>query len=330
MKKINLQVILIGVLIFSACYQSLDEQDNKKTPARKSPTATIDNSVSNNSNNSNNAKNDNSNVNTQNSGSSNNQTTQNTESNDIKSGGFMANLPSGFVQPSDSVGKLLLREYGAMFVARGGVTPAKTIIFKDEAEVSSFQKGLSTSTETIGGFSLELQSAAMKGLKDAIAEAKQSNLTITPRGKDSAKRNYNDTIELWKSRVEPGLKHWTGKGKLTQSEANRIKALPIFEQITEVLKLEEKSLYFAKSLDKSIIYSVAPPGTSQHISMLAIDIKENENAKVREILAKHGWFQTVKSDLPHFTFLGVKEDELPKLGLKKVNFEKRTYWMPDI
>jgi len=43
-----------------------------------------------------------------------------------------------------------------------------------------------------------------------------------------------------------------------------------------------------KSLDKSIIYSVAPPGASQHLSMLALDVKEFQNAKVRETLARHG------------------------------------------
>jgi len=75
---------------------------------------------------------------------------------------------------------------------------------------------------------------------------------------------------------------------------------------------------------------VAPPGTSQHLSMLALDVKEFENAKVREILAAHGWFQTVASDLPHFTYIGAKESELPGLGLKKTTSGGRTFWVPDI
>lgn len=63
--------------------------------------------------------------------------------------------------------------------------------------------------------------------------------------------------------------------------------------------------------------------------MLALDVKEFENAKVRVILAKHGWFQTVVSDLPHFTYLGVKESELASLGLKEVNNGGRTFWIPE-
>jgi hypothetical protein len=51
---------------------------------------------------------------------------------------------------------------------------------------------------------------------------------------------------------------------------------------------------------------------------------------VRAILARHGWFQTVTSDLPHFTFLAAKESELPKLGLKAVQNANRTFWVPDI
>ncbi|MEP6902841.1 MAG: peptidase M15, partial [Actinomycetota bacterium] len=73
-----------------------------------------------------------------------------------------------------------------------------------------------------------------------------------------------------------------------------------------------------------------PPGSSQHISMLALDVAQNENPAVREVLAHHGWFQTIPSDLPHFTYLGVQESELPNLGLKKVTASGRTFWMPNL
>lgn len=328
MNKLKLSLIFL-LMLSSACYESTSQNENNKTPIRKpsSPlvNSTVNNSAVNNSNNSNNSvvSNDNSSV-------SNNQTTQNTNQSEIKSGGFSGNLPAGFVQPTDDVGKKILREYGAVFVARGGVTPPKTVIFRDDSEVSTFQSSLSEASESIGGFTLKLQSAAMTGLKNAIAEAKQSNLTISPRGEDSAKRTYAQTVDIWKKRVEPGLKHWVSKGKVSQSEATRIKSLSIYDQITEILKLEEKGIYFATSLDKSIMFSGAPPGTSQHLAMLAFDCKEFGNAKVREILAKHGWFQTVVSDEPHFTFLGVKESDLPNLGLKKQMSKNKPFWVPDI
>lgn len=328
MNKLNLSLILLLLAFSAACYESTDEaENNKKTPVRKtsSPvaTSTANNSAVNNSNNS-------TVVNSENSNNSNNQMTQTNSTPEVKSGGFSGNLPSGFVQPTDDVGKRILREYGAVFLSRGGATPPKAVIFRDESEVSTFQSSLNKSSEKIGSFTLELQSAAMTGLKNAVAEAKQSNLTISPRGADSAKRTYNETVKLWKSRVDPGLAHWVKKGKLQQTEATRIKSLSTYEQVSEILKLEEKGMYFSTGLDKSIVYSVAPPGTSQHISMLAFDCKEFGSAKVREILAKHGWFQTVVSDEPHFTFLGVKESELTGLGLKKQTSGGKIFWIPDI
>lgn len=257
-----------------------------------------------------------------------NQNTNMTESSTAK--GFAANLPDGFRSPTDDAGKLLLKEYGSVFVARGGVTPPKTVVFRDQAEVTGFQGTLKTSNESIGGFSLDLQAAAMDGLRKAIAEAKTAGVSVSPRDKDSAKRSYDETIELWASRVDPALKHWVGKGRMTQAQADKLKLLSPYEQVPEVLKLETQGIYFAKDLSKSIIYSVAPPGTSQHLSMLAFDVKEHEDAKVRDILAKNGWYQTVRSDLPHFTYLGVSEAELEKLGLKKVSDNGRTFWIPSI
>ncbi|MBC7796153.1 MAG: hypothetical protein H7Z37_04680 [Pyrinomonadaceae bacterium] len=62
--------------------------------------------------------------------------------------------------------------------------------------------------------------------------------------------------------------------------------------------------------------------------MLAFDLNENGNADLRRILAKHGWFQTVIGDLPHFTFLGASENELPNLGLRKITSEGREFWLP--
>ncbi len=92
---------------------------------------------------------------------------------DTKKGGFTANLPEGFVLPTDDVGRKLFKDYGSVFVAKGGVTPPNTVVFKDEADVSKFQSGAASSRETISGVSIELQTAAMQALKDAVAEAKQ-------------------------------------------------------------------------------------------------------------------------------------------------------------
>ena len=251
-----------------------------------------------------------------------------TNSEPLKTKSYQDNLPANFRFPDDATGKRILSEYGAVYVAQGGATPPPTVMFASESECASWQSGLSTSRANIGGKSLELQAPAMKALQEAIAEAKGAGTSITPRDTDSARRSYSETVELWASRVTPALAHWVGKGRITPQEASRIKALSPSAQVPEVLRLEEQGIFFSKDLSKSILYSVAAPGTSQHLSMLALDVNENENAKVREILAKHGWYQTVVSDLPHFTYLGAAETDLPKLGLKQTSSGGRSFWIP--
>lgn len=243
---------------------------------------------------------------------------------------FTASLPPEFIFPDDEVGIRLLHEYGAIYVARGGAIVPLTVVFRDEEEVAEFQNSVDISAEVIGRHTLELQSVAMRALFEAIAQAQGAGLDITPRSSDSARRNYRGTEELWASRVEPALDHWTSLEKLEHAKADQIRSLSAYEQVSEVFALEADGIYFAKDLSKSIIYSVAPPGTSQHLAMLAFDVSEFADPVVREILASHFWYQTVVSDLPHFTFLGVPESELSGLGLKKVINGDFAFWVPDI
>jgi hypothetical protein len=244
---------------------------------------------------------------------------------------FLSRLPPSVLeQTNDGVGQLLLREYGAIFAAGNGVQPPDRLIFRDEREVSSFQSRVEIGTVRFGNITIELQADAAAALKNAVAAAQGVGLSISPRSADSGRRNYNDTVGLWHSRVEPALEHWTSLGKMTRAEADAIRSMSPFEQVPVVLSLEKKGLYFAKDLSKSIIYSVAPPGASQHLSMLAFDVAEFNNSRVCQILADHRWYQTVVSDLPHFTFLGISVNELPGLGLKAVEDNGRTFWLPDL
>ena len=163
----------------------------------------------------------------------------------------------------------------------------------------------------------------------AREEGFQAHVGISPRGRDAAQRSYADTLELWRSRVNPGLTHWVAKGLLSATEAERIRSLPARQQAQEILELEKRGLYFSNDFSKSVLFSVAPPGASQHLSMLAFDVKEHDNPVVRSILERHGWYQTVRSDLPHFTYLGVDKHLLPSLGLKMVRDGGRVFWIPD-
>jgi hypothetical protein len=243
---------------------------------------------------------------------------------------FAASLPTDFALPEDEVAMRLLHEYGAMYVARGGAVVPLSVVFRDEEEVDAFQNGVEIAAEKIGVHTLELQAVAMRALGDAVSEAQSAGLDITSRGKDSARRNYEDTVGLWASRVEPALDHWTGLGRLDSAKADHIRNLSPYDQVPEIFALEAEGMFCARDLSKSIVYSVAPPGTSQHLAMLAIDVAEFNNPAIREILARHYWYQTVVSDLPHFTYLGVPESDLPGLGLKKVIDGERVFWVPDI
>ena len=97
-----------------------------------------------------------------------------------------------------------------------------------------------------------------------------------------------------------------------------------------VLGWESAGMNFGTNLRGPIFSSTAPPGTSQHLSLLAFDVTENGDPRVREILNRHGWHQTIVRDTPHFTFLGLPGSELPGRGLKAVYNGGRMYWVPDI
>jgi hypothetical protein len=232
---------------------------------------------------------------------------------------------------TDSAARRIFSDYGAIFVSDdGNPLPAKCI-FSDEVEVSAFQARLKSETQDVGGTTVTLQKAAMDSLLAARDEARKKGLDITPRGGSTAsKRTFDETVKLWNSRFWPGLDHWAAAGKITKTDADAAKQAPIPEQIKKVLEWERLGLYFSKDLSKSILYSVAAPGASQHIFMLALDVEQYSNPEVRRILADHGWFQTVKSDMPHFTYLGMKESDLPGLGLKAVNVGSQKFWIPNI
>jgi hypothetical protein len=144
-------------------------------------------------------------------------------------------------------------------------------------------------------------------------------------------------VTFWNSRLLPGLAYWVKQKRITTAQAEAVKRSRIREQVAQVLEWEKDGMYFSKDLSKSILYSVAAPGASQHIFMLALDVTQYGSPKVREILARHGWFQTVASDLPHFTYLGIIEEEqaareakLEEMGLQKVRIGGQDFWVPDM
>jgi hypothetical protein len=239
--------------------------------------------------------------------------------------------PEELCDLDNAAARRLLAEYGAMFLADVSVHVPRVLVFSNEAEVERFQCDAEPRAATVNGVTFELQAAALDALLEARDEALSAGFDITPRdGAESARRTYADTLRLWHSRVRPALEHWAGERRVEREEAKRLRELAPAEQLAEVLHLEERGIFFSKDFSKSILYSVAAPGASQHLAMLAFDISEFTDARAREVLSRHGWFQTVLSDLPHFTFLGVREKELPDRGLKRVAGCGQIFWIPDL
>src|SRR6185503_5179832 len=156
--------------------------------------------------------------------------------------------------PSDPVARRILEEYGAIFLADKKVVPPPVCIFTNEAQVTRFQEQAKVGTEYMSYDYVELQPAAMKQLLKAREEAQKEGLDITPRdGAEAARRNYEDSVRLWNSRFEPALDYWLGQGRLTAEEVERLKSLPLSQQVAEVLELEKNGIYFSKDLSKSIL-----------------------------------------------------------------------------
>ena len=115
----------------------------------------------------------------------------------------------------------------------------------------------------------------------------------------------------------------------------QIRQLAPVEQVSLILEIEAREqLFFGTFFDRSILYSVAAPGTSQHLSLLAFDVAEFQEARVEAVLARYGWFRTVPNDLPHFTYLGHSQERLPELGLVRTERQYQDgrygFWVPDL
>ena len=235
-----------------------------------------------------------------------------------------------FCPVGDVLTRRVLEEYGAMFAAEGVRLP-EACIFESEEAVEEFQREAGWRAEALDGAVIELQPPAMSALMCAREEAVFAGLRLTPRGgSEAGRRSFADSLRLWRSRCDPALDHWCAQGRLEGTEAERLRGLPLRQQAAAVLELERGGLFFSKDFKKSILQSVAAPGASQHLAMLAFDVAEFQDPRVGELLARHGWFQTVLSDLPHFTYLGLDERELPGRGLRRVESGGQTFWVPDL
>jgi hypothetical protein len=181
----------------------------------------------------------------------------------------------------------------------------------------------------VDSVTIELQEAALGALLKAADEASARGLRITPLdGPIAARRSYYDTLRLWYSRFSPALDHWVAAGRILPEDAIAARLLNSRKQTEKVIEWEAAGLFFSTDRSRSIFSSTAPPGTSQHVSMLAFDVQNYDDPDIREILASNGWFQTVLNDPTHFTYIGVTEDKLPERGLTLIIRGPYRYWVP--
>jgi len=183
----------------------------------------------------------------------------------------------------------LLRSYGAAFInpADDVKLPPK-LLFTNKEDTQEFQSQL-TLEKVVGTNNCYLQKSAAEALNKAKL---QENIPLkSGYGASDCTRSFATNLRFWHKYANNKTLEKVKQGKET-----------------------------------AILGVVAPPGTSQHLWGLAIDLGVN-NPKQRKILNQNGWFQTVVKDVPHWTYLGVTTEDLPKLGFKNQVVQGITYWL---
>ena len=232
---------------------------------------------------------------------------------------------------SDPLAARVLAEYGAMYAASDLVTVPAKCVFPNSQEVAAAQRTMKTSVTEFSGNRIELQSAAVAALEAARTDAAAAGMRLSPFDPPVAgRRDYNDSVRIWNKRLFPALAYWEAAGIIGAEESFALRNMPFVEQARRVLEWESRGYNFGTGRMRSIFASCAPPGTSQHLSLIAFDVLEYNDRGVRAVLNRHGWYQTVIDDPGHFTFLGLPETELPARGLKLVPAGGYAYWVPDI
>lgn len=240
-------------------------------------------------------------------------------------------LPFECAYNSDPLAARVLAEYGAMYAASDLVTVPAKCIYSNSQEVAAYQQTLKISVTEFAGNRIELQAAAAAALEAAQADAAAANIRLSPFDPPVAgRRDYNDSVRIWNKRLFPALDHWEGVGIIGADESFEMRNMPFVEQARKVLEWESRGYKFGTGRTKSIFASCSPPGTSQHLSLIAFDLLQYSDRRVREIMNRNGWYQTVIDDPGHFTFLGLPETQLPARGLKLVPAGGYAYWVPDI
>ncbi|MEH2044935.1 D-alanyl-D-alanine carboxypeptidase family protein [Nostoc sp.] len=183
----------------------------------------------------------------------------------------------------------LLRSYGAVFVNPDiEIKLPPKDIFANEQETQKFQ-----ATLRMGHVDGTNDCYLQKPAADALNKARtQQHIPLkSGYGSGDCTRTFNTNLKFWNKYANNQVLAKVQQGKETK-----------------------------------ILGLVAPPGTSQHLWGLAIDLHVGSKEQ-RKALNQNGWFQTVENDVPHWTYVGLSEENLPLFGFKKKVVQSITYWI---
>lgn len=184
---------------------------------------------------------------------------------------------------------ILLKAYGAIFVnLKPAIRLPKKVAFSNHQETQKFQNSI-TKAKVNGTRNCYLQKSAADALNKARFQA--AFPLKSGNGKSDCIRDFATTVKFWKKYTNSTTLDLVKQGKETR-----------------------------------ILGTVAPPGASQHLWGLAIDLAVT-NKKQITALNRNGWYRTVEYDVPHWSFVGYPPEKLPKLGFRKKVIGKTTYWV---
>ncbi|NJM24125.1 MAG: peptidase M15 [Richelia sp. SM1_7_0] len=184
---------------------------------------------------------------------------------------------------------IILDAYGAVFVnQKAEIKLPRTVLLNSEQETQEFQ-----TTLTMGKVDNTADCYLQKVAADALNQAN--------------------------SQIRIRLKSGYGSGDCTRNYATNLRFWNKYANNNTLIRVKQGT-------EKAILGVVAPPGTSQHLWGLAIDLGLLSQ-KQREALQQNGWFQTVENDLPHWTYVGLPEESLPQFGFQKKIIRGITYWL---
>ncbi|WP_193196123.1 D-alanyl-D-alanine carboxypeptidase family protein [Nostoc sp. MG11] len=192
---------------------------------------------------------------------------------------------------------ILLRAYGAAFVNPDTeIKLPQKDIFANEQETQEFQDTLIMG-QVDGTKDCYLQKSAADALNKARSSYRGASLTL---------QNIP-------------LKSGYGSGDCTRSFATNLRFWHKYANNQILARVQQGK-------ETKILGLVAPPGTSQHLWGLAIDLRAS-NQRQKQALNQNGWFQTVENDIPHWTYIGLREENLSQFGFKNQVVRGITYWV---